>query len=429
MTAPSINPIETARKLGHSIAGDIGKKAMEKLELSYASRLLPKFSDDPLTRIRINVILYWKAGFYKSTLLKTFHECHSLKTVNITSMTYAKIFGSIDPKGKKIIPPAFTKDVYFMLVSELAAMLGGRDMKEFADTMNQVLEGERINRQTISLGYGSDVSNLSSCFEKGVSYDSEIGELSYQPDVCITAATRPLQGYQFNFLFRSGYFGRHYVVQKRISDAETMEHLSRNYIIDTGLKEQLKTLNQKLSQVKIGAMQRPKEHLTNQVFEDLSKIALDEIKGRRNLTLPDILTPRVKDDVLRELVSHAFLRTAAQNNFENIGELRYEKEDIEYVKENLSDFIDFSLDPLIAPDTYATRPQRKRDLVKCLVLELLKDGREHRIDEICEHIKSQGQSVSQATVYNSLTELSKEAKVKRTEQGSYRNVEGGPEIG
>jgi hypothetical protein len=402
---------------------------MEKLELSYASRLLPRFSDDPLIRVRINILFYWKAGYYKSTLLRTFHECHPLKTANITSMTLAKIFGSIDPKGKKIILPAFTNDIHFVLISELAAMLGGRDIKEFADTMNQVLEGERINRQTVSLGYGSNVENISNCIEKGVCYDSDKGELSYQPDVCINAATRPLQGYQFNFLFRSGYFGRHHILQRKISDEEASEHLRRNYIINAVLKQRLKTLNDKLSQVKIDVIQRPKESLTNSVFEDLNKIVLDEIKGRQNLTLPDILTPRLKDDVLRELVSHAFIRTAWQNNFENIEHLEYTPADIEYVKAHLGDFIDFPLDPLIAPGTFVTRRLRKRDVVKNIILKLLSDKREHHIDEIQASVKVEVNDISEATVYNSLQELINEGKVVRTEKGYYRLARGEDQIG
>ena len=344
-------------------------------------------------------------------------------------MTLAKIFGSIDPKGKKIILPAFTNDIHFVLISELAAMLGGRDMKEFADTMNQVLEGERINRQTVSLGYGSNVENISNCIEKGVCYDSDKGELSYQPDVCINAATRPLQGYQFNFLFRSGYFGRHHILQRKISDEEASEHLRRNYIINAVLKQRLKTLNDKLSQVKIDVIQRPKESLTNSVFEDLNKIVLDEIKGRQNLTLPDILTPRLKDDVLRELVSHAFIRTAWQNNFENIEHLEYTPADIEYVKAHLGDFIDFPLDPLIAPGTFVTRRLRKRDVVKNIILKLLSDKREHHIDEIQASVKVEVNDISEATVYNSLQELINEGKVVRTEKGYYRLARGEDQIG
>jgi hypothetical protein len=429
MAFPNDNPIKVARELGYSIAGEIGERAMEKLELSYASRLLPKFSDDPLTRVRINVLLYWKAGYYKSTLLRTFHECHSLKTVNITSMTLEKIFGSLDLKGNRIILPAFTNDVHFVVISELTSMLGGRDMKVFADTMNQVLEGEKINRQTILLGCSDEVENLLVCLKKGVSYDSEVGELAYTPDVCVTAATRPLEGYHFNFLFRSGYLGRHYVVQKRISDNEAMEHLKKNYIINTGLKEQLKALNEKLLRVKIGVISRPEEALTNPIFDDLNKIAQDEIKGRQNLTLPDVLTPRVKDDVLRELVSHALLRTVYQKNFEDIEELEYEKEDVEYVTLNLGDFIDFSLDPLIAPDRFTTRRQRKRDIIKKLITELLQDDQEHHVDEISEQVKAKvkGQTISLATIYNSLNELIKERKIFRTEKGSYKQFRGGEE--
>jgi hypothetical protein len=419
------NPLALARKLGFSVAGSIGERAMEELELCYASRLLPMFTDDQVTRIRINLLLYWKAGFYKSTLLKEFSKTIPLATVNITSMTLQKIFGSIDPKQRSIVLPAFTNNVYFVLISELTALLGQKDMKEFANVMNQVLEGEQVNRQTLTLSYQIDgIAEIERCKKFGVRYDPERGELSYRPDVCVVAASRPLDNRYFNYLFRSGYFSRFHVIQLPISDKEAHQHIRKNYILDTSLQQCLKELNARLAKCKIGVMKRPSESLTNDLFDELQKMAVDEVSGRRYLTLSDILTPRVKDDIIRELVAHAFLRMAAQNGFNDIVELVYTPEDIAYVKENLYHFIEFSLDPLIAPDFITTRSCSKRDAVKTILLKTLEDGLDHETDQVENEIKNQCKVCTQ-TVYNAINELKKEAAIESPRHGFIKIRDGG----
>ena len=427
------NPLHVARKLGYSIAGEIGKRAMEELELCYASGLLPKFSDDPITRVKTHILLYWKPGFYKSTLLQEFSKTIPLKTVNITSMTVQKIFGSVDAKHNKIVLPAFTKDVRFVIVSELTALLGQKEaMREFVNVMNQVLEGQGVYRQTISLGYGKiGQSEIQKCKDKGVSYEPEEGRLSYHPDVCVMAASRPLDNRYFNYLYRSGHFSRYHVIQRRISPEEAVEHLKKNYIIDTSLQNQLKELNAKLAEVKVKVMYRPPEESTNQIFVDLEKLTVDEIAGRQNISLPDVLTPRVKDDVLRELVSHAFLRTASQNNFSEIEKLEYTAEDVNYIKEKLYHFIDFTLNPLIAPGFVKTSRQTKKDRVKKAILEYLEKQKESHSNEIFRHIELSGIKVSQATIYIALKELMEEERIKSPSFGYYeiisrkRNSKGG----
>ena len=48
--------ISEAKKVGNSLAGDLGSKAFIELELAYATRLLPRFSDDPIVRVNQNVL-------------------------------------------------------------------------------------------------------------------------------------------------------------------------------------------------------------------------------------------------------------------------------------------------------------------------------------------------------------------------------------
>lgn len=74
---------------------------MEELELAYATRLLPRFNDNPLIRVRQNVLLYWAQSYFKTTLINEFAKTipENLAIVDITSMSPEMIFGSISING------------------------------------------------------------------------------------------------------------------------------------------------------------------------------------------------------------------------------------------------------------------------------------------------------------------------------------------
>jgi len=190
------NPIEIARHVGNSLAGDIGAEAFIELELAYATKLLPRFADDSVIRKNQNLLLYWKVGFYKSTILEVFCRAipSDLKAKDITSMTLERIFGSIDKRKLHITAPTFTSDIYFVVISELSALLGQRDgMRQFVNVMNAVLENEKVTRQMLMLGHGTiSDDELKTLESKGVHYDPIEAELSYTPHVCVFAASRPL---------------------------------------------------------------------------------------------------------------------------------------------------------------------------------------------------------------------------------------------
>jgi hypothetical protein len=93
----TVDALRLASELGRSLAGDIGAKAFVELELAFATRILPKFTDDPITRVNQNTLLYWQYGYYKSTILKVFSQAipEISKVVDITSMTLEKILESM----------------------------------------------------------------------------------------------------------------------------------------------------------------------------------------------------------------------------------------------------------------------------------------------------------------------------------------------
>jgi hypothetical protein len=429
------NPLEIAKKVGYSLGGNIGELAFTELELAYATKLLPRFSDDPITRVVQNVILYWQRGYYKSTSLKVFSQTipKVLKTTDITSMTLEKIFGSISERKKHILDPAFTNDVYFVVISELTALLGQRDaMRQFSNVMNVVLEGEKVSRQILKLGYGEiSEEELKEHEEKGVFYDPIRGELSYTPNVCVLAATRPLVNRYFTYLSNSGHFGRYHVVQYRVTAEDASEHLHKDYKLDQEALKQLTEINLLLSRVKVNKMLRPSESLMKPIYDNLEALVRDEIAERPRLELADVINPRLKDDIIRELVAHAFLRTAPKNGFKNIDELHYTQEDVDFVQNRLSHFVDFTVNPLIAK-AFTPVSKRKPKIEICMeaILECLSDGQWHSPEEIISFGRSRfreiGREVGQATIYNALKRLEILGKIDH-QYGRYR-IAGGKEI-
>ena len=394
--------LHLAARLGRSLAGNIGEFAFVQLELAYATRLLPRFSDDPITRVVQNVLLHWQFAYYKSTILKVFSQTipDDWKTVDITSMSLEKIFGSINEKKKHIIEPAFTSDVHFIVISELTTLLGQREaMKQFTNVMNIVLEGEKVTRQLSKLGYGEiSKEELRELETKGVFYGRVKGELSYTPNTCILAATRPLDNRYYTFLNNSGHFSRYHVIQYHVTDEDASEHLHRDYKLDKNVLAYLKEVNARLSKVKVRKMLRPSEVLMKTIYDDIEALVRDEIAERPHLKLADVINPRLKDDVIRELVAHAFLRTTFQNGFIDIDELHYTREDVEFVRNRLFHFVDFTLDPLIAESlTRISRKASKTHKVKVIILELLSDGKERTRKEIVAYVLSKMQ-VGVATI-------------------------------
>lgn len=420
--------ISRARKVGNSLAGDLGVNALIELELAYATRLLPRFSDDPIIRVNQNVLLYWQYSYYKSTILKVFIRTipESLKVVDITSMTLEKIFGSIGEKKKHIIDPAFTNDVHFVVISELTSLLGQRDsMRQFMNVMNVVLEGEKVTRQMLKLGYGEIADEeLIELESKGVFYDPFKAELSYRPNVCVLAATRPLDNRYFTYLNQSGHFSRYHVIQHSVTDEEASKHLHRDYILDQNALAELRDINLRLSKVKVKKMLRPSESLMKPIYDDVEALVKDEIADSSRLRLPDVITPRLKDDIIRELAAHTFLRTAVQNGFKDIDILRYTQEDVEFVQDRLPHFIDFTINPSIAESlTRVSRKKNKTEICIEAILRCLEDGKWHRSEEIVSFVEDQVDTmvrgVSEGTIYIALKRL---VSLRKTvhEHGRYK---------
>jgi len=415
------NPLELARKFGRSIAGDIGAEAFLELELAYASGLLPRFSDNPLIRPRQNLLLYWDQSFLKTTLINESVKIipENLRTIDITAMSPQMIFGSISEDRKFIIKPAFAGK-RFATITELLSFIGtGNTMRDIVNTMNKVMEGEVVTRQLLKLGQDSfDQVQIEKLKQQEVYYDPRQAQLSYKPDICVLAASRPLDNRTYTYLRQSGHLYRYHVLQHEITDEEARRYFTENYHPDLALQNQLKMLNDKLARIAKKEIQSPPKPIMDKIVAPLEEIVRDEAEKQR---LAEIIDIRTKGDILREITAHAFIRTATETEFRAVERLDYVDADIEFILQRLGHFVEFKINPLFVEEWTAPRTikRRPRDQVKQLILGLLSDGEIKQRKEIDEYIDD-GIEVGHATISNALDDLLREHRICQPKYGFYK---------
>jgi hypothetical protein len=424
MTEKENDPLEIARRLGQSIADDLGAEAFVELEMAYASGLLPRFSDNPLMRVRQNLLLYWEQSYFKSTLLNEFARTipEELGVIDITAMSPSMIFGSISDDRKQIVKPVFAEK-RFAFITELLGFVGSRNtMKDVVNTMNKVMEGETVTRHLVKLGQSDfDHTQIDELKDKGILYDPSNAELSYQPDTCILAASRPIDNWTCTYLRTSGHMYRYHVIQHEISYEEAKRCFVKEFRPSTELQNRLKDLNKDLIKVNTKTTNVPRENIMTKIVEELEESIQDEFDtGKKRLA--EIIDVRTRGDITRELRAHAFLRTVAQNGFKDIDSLEYTEDDLAFISQRLEHFVEFKINPLLAQEW--TKPMVKnktRDTAKGVALIFLADGDMKSWSETLAYVKDK-MMVGQATVKNALNDLVSEGKICQPKYGYYRKI-------
>jgi hypothetical protein len=418
------NPLEIARRLGASIGGELGERAFQEMELAFVNAVLPKFSNNSLIRMRQHILLYWHQSYHKSTLINEFSRCipDSIPQTNITSNTPETLFGSINEKNE-INYPLFT-NVRIVKISELSTFVTGRHCGEIVNSMNKILEGERVERQLLKLSRkelsDEEINNI---VDRGINYDPFKGELSYTPDVSVFAGSRPLDNRTFTHLKSSGYFYRNHVIQKQLTDRKVERYLKKNYTPDQSLYGPLKTLNEKIASAKIKRINTPSAEITAYLMENLIDIAKDYSKHRKN-GLSEIVDLRVKGDAIRELAAYSTILMLNQSDFKDIDKVEYSQEAVDFVADDIEHFIEARINPLFTEDLtkIAVIKHKASDYAKIAVLGILN----------CETLTSRGEidanllsarsnpEFSKATLSSALKHLVEEGKIENPKFGFYR---------
>jgi hypothetical protein len=415
------NPLDVARKHGNRIGGTIGSETFCELELSYASTLLPRFNDNPLIRTVQHLLLYRDQGYLKSTSIDEFTKClpESCRVINVSSSSTEALFGSITDDGKHIVPPIFV-GADFVKIDELTSFLGSStQMKDKVNALNSIMEGAVVTRRLIKLSQEEfPLEKLDELLRQGIAYDPYEGQLSFRSDACFLAASRPIDNKSYTFLRASGHMYRFHILQSEISDEEAKRFFTEKTQPDLGLREKLKLLNTRLSEISVRSLSTASTPMMNRFFAGLQEIIQDEFKTQKK-RLAEVIDLRTRGDILREIAGHAFLRTAYETDFHDIEKIEYTPEDEEFITRRLPHFVEFKVNPFFVEDFSAprSRKRRPREIVKELVVEFLKAGLKQRkmIDAfINEHVK-----VSPATISNALSELLDSSVICQPRHGLY----------
>ena len=399
-------PLQIAGTLGFSLGGELGKRAFEEFELSYVNTILPKFSNNQLIRMRQHILLYWSQSYHKSTLINEFTKVipDDIRTVSITSNSPETLFGTINDSNQ-IIYPLFAS-AKIALITELTTFVNGKNSGEIVNSMNKVLEGERVERQLLKLGRRQvGEEEFDKARKMGVLYDSETSQLVHTPDVTIFAASRPLDNRTYTYLLTSGYLYRHHILQKEITDAEAKAYLKKTYNPEIALYKQLKDLNVKIQAAKINNIETPNETITTEIMDTLFDVVEDHFPSKQS-RLASIVDIRTKGDIFREIAAHATIRTLTENGFKDIDKVEYTREDIDFIKDNIEHFVEAKINPLFTLDfskPVATH-QRPIEQVETLILEHLADGNERSRREIDAYVEPRNNACT-ATVSNALKKL------------------------
>lgn len=173
-----------------------------------------------------------------------------------------------------------------------------------------------------------------------------------------------------------------------------------------------------MSEIKVKELKRPPATLLGEIYDTVEDIVREEILGDSRRNLSNVITPRLKGDIIREFVAHAFLRTAFQNGYRAIDELEYTDEDVDFVMDRANHFVEFALNPLIAESRILTPKISKKDRAKELILKLLSDGVEHRRERVVSHVHGLI-NISKGRIDTALKELLAEKRIQKLRYGFY----------
>ncbi len=389
--------IELARKVGTSLAGEIGARAFEEMELCYASRLLPQFGDNPTMRMRQNLLLYWDQSYMKTTLINAFSETipPQLKHIDITRMSVERLVGSFNTESKAVVKPSLL-GCSFATVTEHMTFLGtGEHFREKVDLMNRVLEGEYVDVQLVKLVQPSFPHKyLEGLAKQGLDYDPFNGRLRFKPEVSVIAASRPLDNKTYTYLATSGHIGRYHTIQFDISPHH-QDLLMNSYKLDSEGLARLGKINADLATKRVTYL----HELSPDMIQPLVALLISRAKqlndGRKPLTA--IVDMRIKGDVIREFVAHAFLR--------NPDIITYTNEDTNFIETRLDHFIEHKISPLVAEDRTDTR-EVKLVVAESTITSMLKSASCTR-DTILTKLDEHG--ISRATTDRAINHLKQKA--------------------
>lgn len=411
---PNIDLITLSGKVGYSLGGQIGQRGFQELELATITRLFPKkFSNVPTLRTRQHILLYWRKGFLKTTILKKFAETlpSKLKVLQLSAFTTETLLGSAyipkNPfeKPRIIAPIAAGYDNLIFLEFTSMLMHGGSPSAKLP-FLNDMTEGDPIVNALIKLGQLKiDETQIVELNAKKIKYDPDKGTLSYEPDFLVFGASHPFDKRTLALLIDSGLLDRFHIVQIRITTDIAKDCIQGEQAIDINLLQELKRQNEELSRTEIISIETPPPNLMQPLYERLFQLT----------AIPDY---RIKGDFLRAASAHMVIRHFSEGNpKEAYNADDYTREDIDFVAKKLEDFVEPRLNPLVADGYPENETERGRNYAKIHIIRFLQESKltgnfGEQLKDIV--LNAQGHmSAHYQTVRNAVQELISQGRVEK----------------
>jgi hypothetical protein len=411
-TYNSSNPLELAKQIGYELFGDIGGKSFEELELCYASKLAPQFTDLPKMRPYTNLNLYWGRGYFKSTIMEDFQMC--LPTVfatrSVTSATKETMFGSISDSGKALVKPLFN-GYQMCFMSELLAFLGlGEGLREKVNVFNEALEGKIITRDLLK--FGKAEPGLVQEYQNGkdgLFFDGRT--LKYQPNTCFIVGTRPLDNRTYTYLEASGFWSRFHTIQFHVTDAMAKEIFTGSFrthdTIDIDMfKAELKKFNEDLLTKRESFPHKSPDYdkVMLPVLQEATKIGEKICEENPKMELSTLLHARIKGDITREANAYRILYSGKTDD-----------EIQKWILERLPHFFEFASNPIISEEFTQVKIKNLESAYQ-KITETVR-GQSMKRGAIVDKLQNQG--FSKSTVDRALELITAKGLNKTKEFGMY----------
>lgn len=327
--------MDEAARIGMKCFSHPGAKGMPQLQMSYIiSAFRQPTYDDSMARLRRHVLLYWKAGFYKSSVIEVFNRRLTPSIDVITQPRYdpracsyleclkfspARLRGSFD-SGRLVLPLIQRPTILF--VDELMNLLGtGENFADMVGLLNQVLE-----KGTGTVGFvkmiGAEINDevKKRLAERAISYNVEEGIMQYQVNGTMWAACHLIDAQTHKILTRSGCLDRINVVNWVPNEDQFIEAWEfEPPIVDAEEFERLSKWNAALWDAEWKTIKSPPEAMLRRGKKALGKL-YDQFEKKHNKSKMDGLRSARDGTNLR----HLYTSYAAAQTIENDGKGPYD---------------------------------------------------------------------------------------------------------
>jgi hypothetical protein len=354
--------------VGMSIAGELGDIGFTWLELAFVTKLFPKkFSNMSTLRTRLNVMLYWLRGYFKTTILNKFAETipSTFNTIRLSAATTEILLGSITTprnptEDQKIIPPIVTGIDFALITEHMSFLKQGRNMIGKLSVLNDILEGDQVANSLVKLGQVNiDEYQKENLAKLGVKYRPDKATIIFEPDFITFSASHLLDVNDYSQLLNAGHLGRFKICQAEITPEMARKYLKTDYPIDQELHEKLKKYNEVIGKQRIKIIETAPINLVDPIYD-------------RILSAIEVPNQRTKGDVLRAMASFMVIRHLSEGNIkEAYTEADYSEDDAVFILQRIGEFIQPKLHPLVNDKSIRAKEPRKRDNAKDIILRFL----------------------------------------------------------